>query len=198
MKVNKFQRGQIWWYKTTNAYDGNVQGKTRPVIIISNYKANETSNNVMVVPCTTKVKNMYLPTHVEFLLNDIQNVALCETILTINKQKLDNYEGTCDLELMNKIEESIKIAIGLSPIPQKTSENIDNPDISSNDNIANVDLSTKPKGRKPKYNLDEMQRFVNDYSNHNIEYMMNKYNECSQKAVRSKVYRFKKILGGGD
>ena len=58
MKVNKFQRGQIWWYEDCNTFDDSVQGKTRPVIIISNNKANENSNNVTVIPCTTKIKRL--------------------------------------------------------------------------------------------------------------------------------------------
>lgn len=49
-------------------------------------------------------------------------------------------------------------------------------------------------GRKPKYNLEDMQRFVNDYENHNLDYMIKKYNEVSDKAVQNKVYRFRKII----
>lgn len=195
MKVSKYQRGQIWWYETNTTFDGNVQGKSRPVIIISNYKANENSNNVTIIPCTTRIKNMYLPTHISFYLNNIQNIALCENILTINKEKLNNYEGTCDEELMTNLEKGIKIALGLEQIPDK---NIENSDKSSNSTDTGLDiLDSKPKGRKPKYNKDEMQRFVNDYNNHNIDYMIDKYDECSEKAVQSKVYRFRKILAGG-
>lgn len=41
MRVQKFKRGQIWWYEYNGTqYDGSVLGKTRPVIIVSNDAAN--------------------------------------------------------------------------------------------------------------------------------------------------------------
>lgn len=209
MKVNRFQRGQIWWYETNVTYDGNVQGKTRPVIIISNDKANENSNNVTVVPCTTKVKNMYLPTHLQFKLNDITNVALCENILTVTKNKLRDFEGICDSDLLNKLDECIKIALGLVPVNQKSyddaiAEEDNKPAETIENNADNEDSNKQPliitptKGARKKYTLDEMQRYVKDYENHRIDYMIKKYNECSAKAVSGKVYRFRKIIIKGE
>lgn len=209
MKVNKFQRGQIWWYINNSIYDENVQGKTRPVIIVSNNKANISSNNVTVVPCSTKVKNMHLPTHLKFSLNDIDNIALCENILTITKSKLKDFEGMCDSDLLDKLDNCIKIALGLIEIPQKSYEEANlMKDTKSAEPVENniekeesnqQTPTTEPKrGARKKYTFDDMRRYVQDYENHKIDYMIKKYNECSAKAVTSKIYRFRKLLSEGE
>ena len=38
MKVQKYKRGQIWWYRTGIKFDGNTynESKPRPVILMSN------------------------------------------------------------------------------------------------------------------------------------------------------------------
>lgn len=122
MKVNKFQRGQIWWFENSYSFDGSVQGGTRPAIIVSNNKANEYSKNLVVVPCTTSVKRLDMKTHIKFDMNGVTNIALCENIMSANIQKLTNYIGFCDDDLLNKIECGVKIALGLSD--DKSNNNI--------------------------------------------------------------------------
>ena len=84
MKVNKFSRGQIWYLEDDADYDGYVQGKTRPVIIVSNNLNNSNSNNVTVVPLTTQIKRLDMSTHVLFWINNRQNMTICECIKTVN------------------------------------------------------------------------------------------------------------------
>ena len=207
MKVNKFQRGQIWWYEDCNTFDSSVQGKTRPVIIISNNKANENSNNVTVIPCTTKIKRLDMKTHILFSLNNINNITLCESILTANKAKLHNYEGVCDNELMEKIEDGVKIALGLSsepicddevkqPAPEiqvipiipestYTNETID---------IKQPEEKTSKRGRKTSITIDDKIRFINDYENHDTDFMLKKYNLSNKKALAQKAYLYRKDI----
>lgn len=199
MRVDKFKRGQIWWLNDDKNYDGNVQGGNRPVIIVSNDLNNRFSNNVTIVPCTSKEKQD-IPTHYTFKISE-QSTALAEQIRTISKEKIGNYIGTCDKELLQKIDEIIKIALGLTFIPTNKSsvlENTNLAELNTDKTISQSNLivtNCVKQGRKSKYSLQEMQRFVDDYYNHNAKFMVKKYNEVSEKAVTNKVYRFKKIIG---
>ena len=82
------QRLEIWLAKLWLDTRRSVQGKTRPVIIISNDTSNRRSATVTVVPLTSKQKRLDLPTHVEVHWEDTQSVALAEQIQTVDKSQL--------------------------------------------------------------------------------------------------------------
>ena len=107
----KIKRGEVWWCNLK--YTGkNIQYGERPVIIISNNTGNYYSNIVTVIPCTSSVKTQ-LPTHCDFYLNDVKNIALCEQILTINQNCLQEYKCTLSNDFMKILDNSIKVALGL-------------------------------------------------------------------------------------
>lgn len=86
------RRGDIFW---APVIEGNEEGelyvgKNRPVIIVSNEKANLFSNWVTYVPITSQPKKV-LPTHVDVSCNLIKGPALCEKVSTITKEKLDSF-----------------------------------------------------------------------------------------------------------
>ena len=227
MKVHKYQRGQIWLYENNQTYDGSVQGKTRPVIIVSNNKANENSNSLLVVPCTTASKR-YMPTHIEFKIEDTNNTALAENLMSVNIQRLKKYIGTVDTELLEKLEDCIKIALGLKAIPTSNIEQIqkmplipvpdikipkiepniivdlDNSvlDIKSDLNnplcinnpysIPVINYDEVKEKSKANYTLNEKIRFVNDYENHNVDYMLKKYNIGTESSLKTIFYQFRK------
>ena len=112
MEIQKFRRGQIWWHNPSYELTGHLQGKKRPVIIVSNDTANKFSSVVNVVPCTSAFKNK-IPTHVEFRMNDLVNIAMCEQITSVNTEDLVEYIGACDNIIMNKLVDSIQIALGM-------------------------------------------------------------------------------------
>jgi mRNA interferase MazF len=118
MKVQKFKRGQIWWYSDSTNYDGHVQGGTRPIIIISNDIANEKEQVLIGIPCTTAEK-LPIPCNTTFVMNGITNTALGTNIRSINPIRLTEYIGMCDEELMSRIDECIKISLGLVEFPIK-------------------------------------------------------------------------------
>lgn len=207
MNVTKYKRGQIWWYGNNDACDGNTynSGKIRPIIIVSNDLANRNSNNLIAIPCTTQPKKD-MPTHVNFRIDGTDNTALCENMMSINIAKMKDYIGTCDDELLKCLEQCIAIAIGLVEIPIKIpvvnvaeqpiiyeESTPYEPYTQIADNSADNFEDKKP-GRKPKYDLADKIRFVQDYQNHTVDYMMTKYGEVSAKAVTNKVYRFRKEL----
>lgn len=124
MRVNKFARGQIWWIEDSINYDGNIQGKSRLCVIVSNDLNNSNSTILTVIPLTTQIKRLDIPTHITFYVNNVQNMTLCEHIKTVNMSKLYDYQGICDEELMLKIDDTIKIALGLVDIPKKSIDEI--------------------------------------------------------------------------
>jgi mRNA interferase MazF len=203
MKVDRFKRGQIWWLRDIKEYDGSVQGGSRPVIIISNDYNNRFSNNLTVIPCTSQVKKD-LPTHIKFEINGLSTV-LAENIKTVNQDRIGNYIGTCDNELICKIDEIIKVALGLKTIIQAEKVEITKEDIEPtskciDNNKLSDKISTRESyngiGRKGyrKYTKEQMMQFVEEFEKIGAEKMMKKYNCVSEKAVANKLYRFRKFL----
>ncbi len=208
MKVQKFKRGQIWWYETGGSYNGStyLNGKTRPVIIMSNELANEFSTCLLGIPCTTAAKND-LPTHTSFYIEGTLSTALAENMMSINKDKLTSYIGTVDSELLEKLNNNIAIALGLKDMPEKQINNqteskveeVSTPIFEDNSQLEEK-LSTRKAyegvGRKgyQKYTKEDMLRFINDCENHTIEWVTKKYGCTSEKATSNKLYRFRKFL----
>lgn len=192
MKVQKYKRGQIWWYRTGVKFDGHTynEGKPRPVIIMSNDLANANSNCLLAIPCTTAEKKQ-LPTHVDLDINDNKSTALAENLMSISTEKLGDYVGMVDKELLEKLEYIVAVALGITKFikkePNLLQTTIKN-SIKSNNNC------NKCKGRKPKYSREDMIRFVTDYETHNLEFMLEKYNLKDKKALQQKAYQFRKYI----
>lgn len=205
MKVQKFIRGQIWWCKLSNTFDGSIQGKTRPIIIMSNDLANKHSNCLLGIPTTTQIKKD-MPTHTVFELNGNMCTALAENLMSVNSNNLTDYIGTVDDELLLKLEENIIVALGLNqfensniklePLQTDSSskeiifEKVLNPDEKTSEPII-----THKRASKLKYSNDELKiEFINNYKKHDLDWMMTYYDEVSQSAVSNKYYRFKQCL----
>lgn len=92
----------------------NVQSGFRPAIIVSNNLGNLNSPNVIVVPITSKMKKMNMPTHI--LIKKSQNglkcdsIALCENLLTVSKEQLIKRIGTLNPADMSNITIGIMLA----------------------------------------------------------------------------------------
>lgn len=110
--MHKYLRGQIYWLHDVKEYDGSVQGGSRPVIIVSNNRANKFSNNLTIVPCTSIKNKKNLPTHVFLNINE-PSIALTEDIQTVSKQRIGLFIGTCTTNIMNEIDNALKIALDL-------------------------------------------------------------------------------------
>lgn len=211
MQVYKFKRGQIWWYTTSATnFDGNIQGKTRPYLIVSNDKANFFSNVLIGVPLTSQDKS-YLPTHVKFKINDTLNVALCENITSLNVQKLTSYIGTIDDEILSQIECKLKIALGLEDYPENISQ-LKNEGVCSGTtiwctpppdakpiqkNVGSEQVNTIKRKRLPNLNFSvaDKIRFINDAETHDSDYMFKKYIFLKTKQdIAKRKYAFRKQL----
>ena len=84
------RRGDILWADLGMFPTTSVQGGVRPVIVVSNNKANTYSSVITVVPLTSRIyKKRYLPTHVfisKYDMTGIRNgsLALAEQVMSIS------------------------------------------------------------------------------------------------------------------
>lgn len=111
-----YKRGQIYIADLTDV-KGSEQGGYRPVLIIQNDIGNRYSPTVIVACITSRVKNN-MPTHA-MLINEFRegldkdSVILLEQIRTLDKRRLRKYIGTISNSEMDKVNEALKISVGL-------------------------------------------------------------------------------------
>lgn len=117
-------RGEIWFARMGEHYDTCVQSGCRPVLVISNNIGNRHSQTVTVVPMTSRIKRMDLPTHVQvnpadYTLHDgcsmIPSIVLAEQITTIGKNALLHRVATIKNEVrMAEIDAAVQAQLDLA------------------------------------------------------------------------------------
>jgi mRNA interferase MazF len=105
------QRGDVWWVSFGPAVGGEIQ-KQRPAIIISNDASNQSINRVQVVPITSNTDRLY-PSEAYVTLNGLPRKAMADQLTTVSKQRLSNREGTLSLADLQRVEQAIKLQLGL-------------------------------------------------------------------------------------
>ena len=110
------RRGDIF-YADLSPVVGSEQGGIRPVLIIQNDVGNRHSPTVICAAITSRMNKAKLPTHVEIDASKYQivknSVILLEQIRTIDKQRLKDMVCHLDKEIMNKVDEALKISFEL-------------------------------------------------------------------------------------
>lgn len=119
----KFVRGQVWWLRGVEAHKHKIvngievldENGTRPVIIISNNIVNRSKcDYVTVVPCTSNTEREHICTNITYLnCMGKKNCVQTNQIMSVEKSKLINYQSTLDNEVIEKIEQAIKIQMGI-------------------------------------------------------------------------------------
>lgn len=88
--MKMLRRFEIWIADLPLDEESHVQGGRRPVIIASNDIVNKYSSVITVIPLTSKIKRLDLPTHV--LLHEdglaVRSLALCEQVIAVDKRLL--------------------------------------------------------------------------------------------------------------
>jgi len=99
---------------------GSEQGGIRPVLVVSNNKANRHSPVVTVVPLSARVwKKKYLPTHVQISMKKSNglnrpSMALVEQVETLDKTRFGEKIGeVLDDMVMEQITVALQIQIGV-------------------------------------------------------------------------------------
>ncbi len=110
------RRGYIF-YADLSPVVGSEQGGVRPVLIIQNNVGNKYSPTVVVAAITSQIDKAKLPTHVEVNAQDYgldkNSVILLEQIRTIDKQRLQEKMTELDDKMMKRVDEALKISLGL-------------------------------------------------------------------------------------
>lgn len=113
------KRGYLY-YADLSPVVGSEQGGIRPVLIIQNDIGNKYSPTVIVAAITSQINKAKLPTHIEISSNEYglnkDSVILLEQIRTIDKKRLREKIGYLDQSMMEKVNNSLQISLGLFQI----------------------------------------------------------------------------------
>ena len=108
------KRGDVF-YADLDPIIGSEQGGIRPVLVVQNNIGNKYSPTLVVLPISS-AKKTHLPTHIRICGSKMlpkDSVVLAEQIRTIDRNRLRNYVGSLGLEIMERINEAMKISIGV-------------------------------------------------------------------------------------
>ena len=110
------KRGDIY-YANLSPVVGSEQGGHRPVLIIQNDVGNKYSPTVIVAAITSQISKAKLPTHIEISSKQVgiekDSVILLEQLRTLDKRRLKKKVTHLSEEVMEKVDESIRISLGL-------------------------------------------------------------------------------------
>lgn len=113
------KRGDIY-YANLSPVVGSEQGGHRPVLVIQNDVGNKYSPTVIVVAITSQISKAKLPTHVEVSSKQYNlekdSVILLEQLRTIDKRRLKEKVTHLGEEFMTKVDEALRISLGLVQI----------------------------------------------------------------------------------
>lgn len=109
------RRGEIYFANLSIGSFGSEEHGIRPVIIISNDKANQYSNTITIAPISCSVKRKKLPTHVRIKHKNLKDTSyvMTEQIRTIDKKRLISKVGNANKKIMIKINNAIKVQLDL-------------------------------------------------------------------------------------
>ena len=126
IKTNRLERGQvtirrgdILWADLGMFPTTSVQGGVRPVIVVSNNKANTYSSVITVVPLTSRIyKKRYLPTHVFISKYDMTGIrkgslALAEQVMSISTKCIIEKCGRVNKWSLDRVLKAVRIQMGM-------------------------------------------------------------------------------------
>jgi mRNA interferase MazF len=105
------KRCEVWWVNFDPSVGGEIK-KKRPAVIISNDASNKFLNRVQVVPLTSRTNHLY-PSEALVVLEGRESKAMADQLATVSKLRLFNRVGILTEDDMRKVEEAVKIQIGI-------------------------------------------------------------------------------------
>ncbi|MDF4200929.1 type II toxin-antitoxin system PemK/MazF family toxin [Bacillus subtilis] len=116
------KRGDIF-FADLSPVVGSEQGGVRPVLIIQNNIGNKFSPTVIIAAITSKISKPEMPTHIGLVAKEVglekDSVVLLEQLRTIDKQRLKDKVTHIDEKLMQRVNNALKISVGLASIHKK-------------------------------------------------------------------------------
>jgi len=100
-----------------NPVVGAEQAGIRPALVIQIDKANAASPHTVIIPFTTRIRQVKLPSHVRIPAGIAglaeESILLCEQIRVIDKTRLVRKIGSVGEEHLRQIGVAIKVILGL-------------------------------------------------------------------------------------
>ena len=114
LNTKEVKRGDIFYITYSKNFNDSYSYDTtgRPGVIVSDDHLNRGSEYVEVVYLTTKIKKD-MPTHVDVFCKT-PSTALCETIHTVEKDRIGTYVRTVSDEEMEGIERGLRRSLGMN------------------------------------------------------------------------------------
>ncbi|MYZ01581.1 type II toxin-antitoxin system PemK/MazF family toxin [Lactobacillus salivarius] len=116
------KRGDIF-FADLSPVVGSEQGGVRPVLIIQNNIGNKFSPTVIIAAITSKISKPKMTTHIGLVAKEVglekDSVVLLEQLRTIDKQRLKDKVTHIDEKLMQRVNNALKISVGLASIHKK-------------------------------------------------------------------------------
>lgn len=114
LNTREVKRGDIFYITYSKNFNDSYSYDTtgRPGVIVSDDHLNRGSEYVEVVYLTTKIKRD-MPTHVDVFCKT-PSTALCETIHTVEKDRIGTYVRTVSDEEMEGIERGLRHSLGMN------------------------------------------------------------------------------------
>lgn len=112
----ELSRGDIFLVDL-NPIVGTEQAGIRPALVLQINRANAVSPHTIIIPFTTKIREVKLPSHVRIpagvggLAED--SILLCEQIRVIDKRRLMRRTGSIGEEYLGEVAVAIKVILGL-------------------------------------------------------------------------------------
>ncbi len=111
------KRGDLFWVNLDPAR-GSEQAGRRPVLVIQNDIGNEAAPTTIVAPLTTKSFSKEYPTNVHLPKGTgglkSNSAVLLSQIRTLDKTRLERKIGRLSDTHLAKVEQAIKISLGLA------------------------------------------------------------------------------------
>ena len=116
------KRGELYYADLSPNY-GSEQGGVRPVLVVQNDIGNKYSPTIIAAAITSKLDKARLPTHIELSATDYgltkDSVILLEQIRTIDKRRFKERIGELPLSIMRRVNDGLKISLGVSGVNDK-------------------------------------------------------------------------------
>ena len=110
------RKGDIY-YADLSPVVGSEQVGIRPVLVVQNDIGNRYSPTIIIAAITSQINKAKLPTHVEIKGDDYglskDSVLLLEQIRTIDKKRLGEKIGHVEDDIIEKVDDALRISLGL-------------------------------------------------------------------------------------